>query len=151
MYLQQVISRKTFLNKLVPILLASWRSMKKIAISGSGSIGQRHGSADPDPDPHQNVMDPQHCLLPNSSVSSSSGDSSTIWRGSLLSSSSLSSSLISTFTLQERSSPSSSSSVWGSSFTVIHLGRQDNFSYQRYNWGPRKLFLEIQLGPKGRF
>jgi hypothetical protein len=28
--------------------------------SGSGSIGQRHGSADPDP--HQNVMDPQHCL-----------------------------------------------------------------------------------------
>jgi hypothetical protein len=33
--------------------------MKKIA----GSISQRHGSADPnpDPDPHQNVMDPQHC------------------------------------------------------------------------------------------
>jgi hypothetical protein len=27
--------------------------------SGSGSISQRHGSADPDP--HQNVMDPQHC------------------------------------------------------------------------------------------
>ncbi len=26
--------------------------------SGSGSISQRHGSADPDP--HQNVMDPQH-------------------------------------------------------------------------------------------
>ncbi len=26
--------------------------------SGSGSIGQRNGSADPDP--HQNVMDPQH-------------------------------------------------------------------------------------------
>ncbi len=25
---------------------------------GSGSISQRHGSADPDP--HQNVMDPQH-------------------------------------------------------------------------------------------
>jgi hypothetical protein len=36
--------------------------MRKIA--GSGSIGQRHGSADPDPDPdtHQNAMDPQHCL-----------------------------------------------------------------------------------------
>jgi hypothetical protein len=37
----------------------------KIAGSGSasGSISQRHGSADPDPgpDPHQNVMDPQHC------------------------------------------------------------------------------------------
>jgi hypothetical protein len=32
--------------------------MKKIAGSGSGSISQRHGSADPDP--HQNVMDPQH-------------------------------------------------------------------------------------------
>jgi hypothetical protein len=27
-------------------------------IAGSGSISQRHGSADPDP--HQNVMDPQH-------------------------------------------------------------------------------------------
>jgi hypothetical protein len=31
--------------------------------SGSESISQRHGSADPDPDPHQNVMDPQHCYL----------------------------------------------------------------------------------------
>jgi hypothetical protein len=32
-------------------------------IAGSGSISQRHGSADPDPDPdpYQNVMDPQHC------------------------------------------------------------------------------------------
>ncbi len=29
--------------------------------SESGSITQRHGSADPDPDPHQNVMDPEHC------------------------------------------------------------------------------------------
>jgi hypothetical protein len=27
--------------------------------SASGSIGQRHGSSDPDPDPHQNVRDPQ--------------------------------------------------------------------------------------------
>jgi hypothetical protein len=37
--------------------------MTKIAGSGSGceSISQRHGSADPDPDPPQNVMDPQHC------------------------------------------------------------------------------------------
>jgi hypothetical protein len=34
----------------------------KIEGSASGSISQRHGSADPDPDPHQNVMDPQHCL-----------------------------------------------------------------------------------------
>jgi hypothetical protein len=33
-------------------------------IAGSGSISQRHGTADPnpDPDPHQNVMDPEHCL-----------------------------------------------------------------------------------------
>jgi hypothetical protein len=31
-----------------------------IKIEGSGSISQRHGSADPDT--HQNVMDPQHCL-----------------------------------------------------------------------------------------
>ncbi len=29
--------------------------------AGSGSICQRHGSADPDPDPPQNVMDWQHC------------------------------------------------------------------------------------------
>jgi hypothetical protein len=37
--------------------------MTKIAGSESGSISQRHGSADPDPDsdPTQNVMDPQHC------------------------------------------------------------------------------------------
>jgi hypothetical protein len=35
--------------------------MTKIAGSGSESIRQRHGSADPDPDPPQNVMDPQHC------------------------------------------------------------------------------------------
>jgi hypothetical protein len=42
--------------------------MKKIAGSGSesgfesGSISQRHESADSDPDPdqHQNVKDPQH-------------------------------------------------------------------------------------------
>jgi hypothetical protein len=38
--------------------------MMKIEGSGSGSefgsISQKHGSADPDPDPHQNGMDPQH-------------------------------------------------------------------------------------------
>jgi hypothetical protein len=33
---------------------------KLIAGSESRSISQRHGSADPDPDPAQNVMDPQH-------------------------------------------------------------------------------------------
>jgi len=26
----------------------------------SGSMSHRYGSADPDPDPHQNFMDPQH-------------------------------------------------------------------------------------------
>ncbi len=30
---------------------------------GSGSISQRYGSRDPDP--HQNITDPQHCLLAN--------------------------------------------------------------------------------------
>jgi len=34
-------------------------------IAGSGSINLRHGSADPDPDldPPQNVIDPQHCII----------------------------------------------------------------------------------------
>jgi hypothetical protein len=45
----------------ISFLLASWRSMTKI--TGSGSISQRHGSEDPDPDPPQNVMDPEHWLL----------------------------------------------------------------------------------------
>jgi hypothetical protein len=31
-------------------------------IEGSESISHRHGSADSDPDLHQNVMDPQHCF-----------------------------------------------------------------------------------------
>jgi hypothetical protein len=30
---------------------------------GSGSIIKRHGSANPDPDPHQNVMDPELWFL----------------------------------------------------------------------------------------
>ncbi len=41
--------------------------MTKMAGSGSASgskyISQRHGSADPDPDPPQNVMDPKHCIF----------------------------------------------------------------------------------------
>ncbi len=55
---QKVISKKTFLIKLVFIL-----SMTKIA--GSGSISQRYGSLDPHPDPDllQNFMDPQHCSI----------------------------------------------------------------------------------------
>ncbi len=36
--------------------------MSMTKISGSGSISQRHGSADPAPDPYQNVMNPQHCI-----------------------------------------------------------------------------------------
>ncbi len=59
MYLQKVISRKT-VKKIISFLLASWRSMTKIA--GSGSICQRHGSEDTGPDPYQNVIDPQHWL-----------------------------------------------------------------------------------------
>ncbi len=47
-------------HKKIRFLLASWRSMMKI--EGSGSISQRLGSADPDPEPHQNVMDQEHCF-----------------------------------------------------------------------------------------
>ncbi len=32
-------------------------------IAGYGSISQRHGSADLDPDPHSNIIDPEHCLF----------------------------------------------------------------------------------------
>ncbi len=59
--------QKNCVKKLV-FLLASWRSMTKI--EGSGSISQRHVS--PDPDPPQNVMDPQH-WFPRSPVLLSSG------------------------------------------------------------------------------
>ncbi len=54
----------TFYLWKITFLLAFWRSMMKIEGSGSasGSISQRHGSAGPDPDRHQNVMDPQHCI-----------------------------------------------------------------------------------------
>ncbi len=37
--------------------------MMKIAGSESGSISQKHGSEDPDPDQPQNVMDPEHWTL----------------------------------------------------------------------------------------
>jgi hypothetical protein len=57
MYLQKVISRKNCVkNEFFALLL----SMTKIAGSGSGSINKKHGSDDPDPDPPQNVMDPEH-------------------------------------------------------------------------------------------
>ncbi len=54
---KNILKKKFFVNIL--------KANDEIAGSGSasGSICQRHGSAnpDPDPDPHQNVMDPQHC------------------------------------------------------------------------------------------
>ena len=58
MYLQKVIRRKYFLTTLVFVHIFRVND----ETTGSGSISQRHGSADPDPDPdqHQNVMDPQH-------------------------------------------------------------------------------------------
>jgi hypothetical protein len=56
-YKQKNLGKKKF-------LLASWRSVTKIAGSwaDSGFINQMHGSADPDP--HQNVMDPQLWSIP---------------------------------------------------------------------------------------
>ncbi len=61
MYLQKVTSRKSCVKKLVFCwhLEGQWRK-KQNPDPGSGSISQRHGSADPDP--HQNVMDTEHCL-----------------------------------------------------------------------------------------
>ncbi len=53
MYLQKVISRKN------SFLLASWRSMMKIAGSRAGSIRQRHGS--PDQNTYLCATDHQHC------------------------------------------------------------------------------------------
>ncbi len=58
LYLQTRNKQKNFFK--TSFLFASWRSKTKIAGSGSESISQRHGSADPDPGPHQNVMDPEH-------------------------------------------------------------------------------------------
>jgi hypothetical protein len=41
--------------------------IKKIVFVGILKVNdensQRHGSAGPDPDPHQNVIDPKHCLF----------------------------------------------------------------------------------------
>ncbi len=41
--------------------------------SGSESISQRHGSADPDPDTHQDVMDPQHWIRTTDILFNNSG------------------------------------------------------------------------------
>jgi hypothetical protein len=54
------------------IFFASLKSLKKGVgcevgfRSGSGSISHRYGSADPDP--HQNVTDPQHCRTNESGI-----------------------------------------------------------------------------------
>ncbi len=51
--------------------------------SESGSISQMHGFADPDQDPHQNVMDPQHWCLVTADKKIKRGDEKaafdTIW------------------------------------------------------------------------
>jgi hypothetical protein len=66
-YLQTVIAEKSkmFEQKLifVGILKVNNEKAGSGSESGSGSISQRHGSADQDPDPLQNVMDPEHCFL----------------------------------------------------------------------------------------
>jgi hypothetical protein len=50
--------------------------------SESGSISQRHGSAGPDPDPLQNVMDPEHGYKPVSPGFGKAGSVlDKIWRG----------------------------------------------------------------------
>jgi hypothetical protein len=60
MYLQEVKRKKTFFFNYFFVGILG-RSMTKIAGSASESISKRYGSADPDPDPPHNVMDPQHC------------------------------------------------------------------------------------------
>jgi hypothetical protein len=59
MYLQKVISRKNCVKNYF------FAGILKVndEIAGSGSISKKYGSADPDPDPPQNVMDPEHCFL----------------------------------------------------------------------------------------
>jgi hypothetical protein len=48
-------------NKQNTFIKLAFLALTKIA--GSGSICQRHGSADPDPDLHYNVVDPQHWFM----------------------------------------------------------------------------------------
>jgi hypothetical protein len=57
MYLQKVISRKIF-----SFLVFCWRleDQRRKKQDLDPPTSQRHGSADPYPDPYQNVMDPQH-------------------------------------------------------------------------------------------
>jgi hypothetical protein len=61
MHLQKVISKKFIFCW---CLKGHWRKLQDPkSASASGSISPMYGSADPDPDPHQNFMDPQHWLL----------------------------------------------------------------------------------------
>jgi hypothetical protein len=57
MYLQKVISKKTLKKKKIVVILKV-----NDENSRTGSISQRHGSADPDP--RQKVMDPEHWCKP---------------------------------------------------------------------------------------
>jgi hypothetical protein len=59
MYLQKVLSKKTIFLNLIFVGLFKVND-KKNRIQISQSEIQRHGSADPDPDTHQDDMDPQH-------------------------------------------------------------------------------------------
>ncbi len=56
--LYDFLSVKNYVNVASKSNKPSWRSLTKIA--GSGSVSQRYGSADQDP--YQNVTDPQHWL-----------------------------------------------------------------------------------------
>jgi hypothetical protein len=58
MYIQKVISRKNKIKNLFCVRILKVYD-ENSRIRGYGSISKRHGSADPDP--HQNVMDPEHC------------------------------------------------------------------------------------------
>jgi hypothetical protein len=53
---------------------------------GSGSTCQRHGSADPDPepDPHQNVMDPQHCFADRANILAAGYSGPLHWLGLIM-------------------------------------------------------------------
>jgi hypothetical protein len=65
MYLKKVVRRKNCVKKLVFAGILKVNEENSRGGCGSGSISQRHGSADPDPHPPQNVMDPQHCMKEN--------------------------------------------------------------------------------------
>jgi hypothetical protein len=58
MYLQQVLSKTTF-KKLIFCWYLISHGRKK-AGTGSGSVSEWYGSADPDP--YQNASDPEQCV-----------------------------------------------------------------------------------------